>query len=561
MKNRVQKTMSAGIPALFVLLSGCASAPQTPQPQRAQEEGGSATARLMIAEIALQRGDYPTAAREYSNVSYLVSDPELAEQATRVAFEHRQDTMAAQSARRWLALSPQSEDARRHVAVLSLRLFEVQEAVHHFGHLLTHGYDTPAEGFLDLTGLLAEEESAYAVLALMDLLAQRHAQTPEAHYAVGAAALRAHDYARAQRAARRALELKPDYIDAERLLGRALLVGGEVDAALALARERAAGGDPQARLEVGVLLAAAGPAGDARAALEPLLQLPGTKIEALRTLANLEMSEDDLDAAAGHYTELLTTGRYVSLAFYSLGAIHERRREPVRAIRYYTRVTGGPYASDAQLRAARLLVANGARDQANLLLDTFVGENPAHRIEVAIGRARMLADEGDSGAALRVLSEVSRVYPDVQELHYARGVILEQAGRVNDTIAELRTALLRRPEDPVALNAFGYTLAEHKRNLREAEALILQALEKTPDNPAVQDSMGWVLHRLGRHEEALGWLQRAWAGQQDAEIAAHIGEVHWAMGDRSSAREIWQAALSVEPNHRYLLRTLRRYPD
>ncbi len=557
--------MKRYIPALFLLIfllmSGCASAPQKTPPAAPQEPGGTATARLMIAEIALQRGDYPTAAREYSNVAYLVNDAGLAEQATRVGFDNRQDTMAAQSARRWLALSPQSGDARRYLAVLSLRLFEVEEAARQFGNLLANAYDSPAEGFIDLTGLLADEESPYAVFALMQALAERYSQVPEAHYAVGAAALRAHNYAQAQNSARRALELKPDYTDAEQLLGRALLVGGDPDTALTMARERAAGGDVQERLEVGLLLAAAGQLAAARAELEPLLQIPGTRAEALRTLANLEMGEGELDAAAGHFNELLTTGRYVSLAFYSLGAIYERQREAVRAIRTYTRLTGGAYASDAQLRAARLLVANGARDQANLLLDSFVGENPEHRIDIAIGRARMLADEGDSQAALQIMDEVGRIYPDVQELRYARGVILEHAGRVNDTIAELRGALLRRPQDPVALNALGYTLAEHKRNLREAEALVMQALEMTPDNPAVQDSTGWVLHRLGRDEEALGWLQSAWASQQDAEIAAHIGEVYWSMGERTRAREIWQAALAAEPDHRYLLRTLRRYPD
>src|SRR5690606_21293436 len=134
--------------------------------------------------------------------------------------------------------------------------------------------------------------------------------------------------------------------------------------------------DPEARLEVGLLLAAAGMTEAARAELTPLLEVPHIKPEALRTLANLDLGEGRLDEAARHFTELLTTGHYVSLAFYSLGAIYERRNEPVRAVHYYTRVAGGPYAADAHLRAARLLVENGAREQANALLDEFVNQSP-----------------------------------------------------------------------------------------------------------------------------------------------------------------------------------------
>ncbi len=552
------------VPVLFAAailsISGCATQPQiAAKPQR---EGGNATTRLMIAEIALQRGDYPAAAREYSNAAYLATDKKLAEQATRVAFENRQDNWAVQSARRWLELDPQSDDARRYIAVVALRLFQVEEASRQFRHLVEKAYETPAKAFIDLSTTLADEDNAYAVFLLMQGLAARYPQLPEAHYAVGMAALRAYSYERAITNARRALELNPRFVEAERLLARALLVGGDPTAALKLARMRAAASnDPQDRLEVGLLLAASGANDEARTELATLLDNTATKADALRTLANIDLSQGKLEDASRRFTELLTTGRYVSLAFYSLGSIHERQREAVRAIRYYTRVTGGPYASECQLRAARLLVANGARDEANQLLDNFVGENPDRHVEIAIGRARMLADEGDTRAALEVLDSARRLYPDIQELRYARSTTLEQAGKVNETIAELRAALASRPEDPTALNALGYTLAEHKRTLNEAASLVQRALEKTPDNPAVQDTHGWVLHRQGKDAEALKWLETAYASQQDAEIAAHIGEVYWAMGQRGKAREVWQAALTVDPNHRYLLRTLRRYPD
>jgi predicted Zn-dependent protease len=133
--------------------------------------------------------------------------------------------------------------------------------------------------------------------------------------------------------------------------------------------------------------------------------------------------------------------------------------------------------------------------------------------------------------------------------------------RVDDAVDLLRELMAQRPGDPVVMNALGYTLAEHNRELRQAHSLIRKSLDMTPDNPAVQDSLGWALHRMGENRDALEWLTRAFAEEKDAEIAAHLGETLWALGQQTQARAIWDQALENDPDHRYLLNTLRRYPD
>jgi tetratricopeptide (TPR) repeat protein len=224
-------------------------------------------------------------------------------------------------------------------------------------------------------------------------------------------------------------------------------------------------------------------------------------------------------------------------------------------------VVSGPYANDAQLRAARLLASTGARDQAIQLLDAYTTEHPDSEVEIAIGRAQLLAEEGDAENALGILDEVAARYPDSVNLQYARSVTLERLEQPDNAIATLRALLAKRPKDPVTMNALGYTLAEHKRDLKEAHGLVRDALEMTPDSPAVQDSMGWTLHRLGQQKEALKWLTQAYASDKDAEIAAHLGETLWDLGQHSQARAVWDEALANDPEHRYLLNTLRRYPD
>jgi tetratricopeptide (TPR) repeat protein len=224
-------------------------------------------------------------------------------------------------------------------------------------------------------------------------------------------------------------------------------------------------------------------------------------------------------------------------------------------------VASGPYANDAQLRAARLLATSGARDQAIQLLDSYTTDHPESAVEISIGRAQLLAEEGDAENALGILDNMASQYPDNVQLQYARSVTLDRLEQVDQAIATLRALLARRPRDPVVMNALGYTLAEHNRELREAHALVRDALEMSPDSAAVQDSMGWTLHRMGEQRDALKWLTKAYASEKDAEIAAHLGETLWDLGQRTQARAIWDEALARDPDHRYLLNTLRRYPE
>lgn len=516
----------------------------------------------MIAEIALQRGEYNVAATEYVKAAQLSTDIALAQQATKVSFESGQETAASAGARRWLELEPASVDAHRYLAVATLRLHRLDESRTHFQAVLENAYPSPAEGFLDLSTTLAEEDNAYGVLEVTRKLAERYPKLAQAHYAVGAAALRSYNYDLAASSARKALALDPKIENAEQLLARALVVSGKTAEGIEIARKRvAAVNDIPSRLELVLLLSAADEEAAARTELTALLEVPEARPDALRTLAALDLAAGKLDDAAARFTELLGSGHYVSLSFYSLGIIYERRRDSARALRSYARVLSGPYATEAQLRSARLLAGNGEGSQAIELLDTYAIEHPESEVELTLGRARLLAEEGAADTALELLDYLGTNYPDNVSLRYARGITLERMERVDDALTLLRAVMEERPGDPVAMNALGYTLAENNRELREAHTLIRKSLEKTPDNPAVQDSMGWVLHRMDKNRDALEWLTRAYAEEKDAEVAAHLGETLWALGQQSQARAVWDQALANDPDHRYLLNTLRRYPN
>ena len=118
--------------------------------------------------------------------------------------------------------------------------------------------------------------------------------------------------------------------------------------------------------------------------------------------------------------------------------------------------------------------------------------------------------------------------------------------------------LAARPGDATIQNALGYTLADRTRHVDEAAALVQQALQQTPDSAAVLDSMGWALHKQGKHSEAIEYLERARKSGADPEIDLHLGEVQWDMDQKTAARDTWKKALERWPDDKRLKERLER---
>jgi Flp pilus assembly protein TadD len=137
-------------------------------------------------------------------------------------------------------------------------------------------------------------------------------------------------------------------------------------------------------------------------------------------------------------------------------------------------------------------------------------------------------------------------------------MVAEKLDKINIAETRLKRLIELAPENAQALNALGYTLVDRTPRAAEGYALIEKALKLSPEDPFIQDSMGWALFRMGKLDDAETYLRRALAGRPDAEIAAHLGEVLWAKGDRAMAREVWQSQLKSTPDNQLLIETVRR---
>jgi len=161
-------------------------------------------------------------------------------------------------------------------------------------------------------------------------------------------------------------------------------------------------------------------------------------------------------------------------------------------------------------------------------------------------------------AAMGVLDGAEDQYPDNVDLHYARATMAEERGLTSAALRELKAVVALRPDDPAALNAYGYTLADHNRHLRVARKLIEEAHAAAPRSAAILDSLGWVLYRQGHGEEALSYLNAAFADDHGGDIGAHLGEVLWHLGRRDEAERVWTDAARSDADTTLLKATRQR---
>jgi tetratricopeptide (TPR) repeat protein len=209
-------------------------------------------------------------------------------------------------------------------------------------------------------------------------------------------------------------------------------------------------------------------------------------------------------------------------------------------------------------RRAELLVQQGRTDEARLVLSQIKTATPEQSRRKALVLAQWLREHKQTAAAHEVVQQALTDHPDNPELLTELSLIAEQLKRFDEMEAILRSLMKSHPKDPHAYNALGYSLADRKIRLQEARELVTQAVQLTPEDPYIQDSLGWVEFRMGNHQEALRILQAAYKAKPDAEIAAHLGEVLWTLGKTQEAGTLWREGLLLKPDNETLVETLQR---
>jgi tetratricopeptide (TPR) repeat protein len=516
---------------------------------------------FLLGEIALQRGDNGLAAQTFLDLAKRTGDPRVARRAVEIANQARMPELALEAAKTWHELDASSSQALQVVAALLVTAKRVDESLPYLEKLLAADGVNLESGFMQLNRLLAANPDKAANLRVVRQLASKHAQLPQAHFAVAQAAASAGDEAAAVTAIRRASALRPDWELAALL--EAQIVQRRSPAAAAKVLEDFVAKNPnsrEARLNYARVLVLDKRLPEARKQFEAVLSANPGNTEVIYAVGLLAFQLKDYPVAEDNMKRLLSLGyRDANGVRYLLGQIAEEQKQWPQAVQWYERISEGEQLIPARMRTANAIAKQGKLDEARAFLKRVAADNPGEEAQLTVAEAQLLRDANRNQDAFQLLGAALQKEPDQPELLYDYALTAEKLERFELLESNLRKLIAVRPDHAHAYNALGYSLAERNMRLAEARKLIEKALEIAPDDSFIIDSLGWVLYREGDLKGAAEHLRRAYNGRPDAEIGAHLGEVLWVMGERDEANRIWQDSLKSSPENETLQKTIKRF--
>ena len=557
----------------LLFLAACAQRPADPAPvsERADavvtppepvEYDRDVLADLLIAEVAARRDALEPALGYYADVARRTDSPLVRAQATRLA-TYMQDAMTAREmAELWLVSSPDNRDALEMAALAEISLGNPDAAAGHIDQLLTDDPDQALGRLVAHARNLSMDESDQLLAALAQLTERYPRQAP-LWYARALHLQNLGQPAPALDAADQAVRLNRDNLDARLLQVRLLNELGRHEEALNQLR-RLVRRNPDAhrpRILYVRLLLEHDRQDQAMEQLEALAERypedPDLRYSLI--LYAIEQGAHQRSREALH--ALLEEGYRPREMHLQLARLAEMEGDLSTAIHHYRQVHAGEEALSAQVHAARLYYRKGKPEEGHARMNDVRINYPEYLPSLYAAEAEMLTSNDLAEQAVALLNDALHQLPNHHELLYARALAAERLNNLEQTEADLRRILEDKPDDPLALNALGYTLTDRTDRHEEAYDYIRRALEQQPDNAAIIDSMGWVLFRLGRHEEALDYLLQAWDLMPDGEVGAHVVEVLWELDRKEEARQFWDDANEADPDSRHLREVRERLLD
>ena len=562
--------------SLLILLTACASVPENGEPSSAAaladkiESPKQALAptkpfdedslyQILVADVALTRGQFKTALENYLVQARKTRDAGIIRLTNSIAAHQGDAGAILESAQLWVEVEPNQAAAHRaalQAFALHKRPFEALEQASWL-----YRNENDLEAFLAVTAI-SEGNKQTLIPRLIEAyraLPLEPDQQASAELAAAILLRELGDLDSAIATSRYFLTLAPDNQRGLLLLAQLLHQQGKVTEAstlLADALQRQPE-DRNLRLQYARFLTLLD---RPKAILQfELLREQNADDQQINFLLGLlYLNQGDQELAATLFQQASRDPSMRADAQYHLATIAELNGHVNAALQHYQQVAFGRNYLAAASRATILLAQSHGIDQARAYLQSLRRQQPNQASELIQLESNLLVSNNQSDQAINLLSSGLQANPTDAKLLYARSMVAELQNNFALAEQDLRALLAQDADNPTALNALGYTMIVHTDRSEEAYRLIKRAYLLNPGDPAIIDSMGWVLFVMGKAEEALPFLQKAMAILPDPEIAAHLGEVQWFLGNRQAALHTWQRGLAQSPNHPTITSTMQR---
>ncbi|HQQ68994.1 MAG TPA: tetratricopeptide repeat protein [Alicycliphilus sp.] len=572
--------LACAIAASALPIQAQTARPAAPASAESEEEDSDANAaltaelfyELLLGEMTASSGDPGTGYNLILDAARRSGDPQLYRRATDIALQARSGESALAAAHAWQQALPQSREANRYLLRILVALNRVSESAQPLRKELANAPTRDKLANIRTLPLLYARVSDKALAARVVRQAlegelKHPAVAPVAWVTIGRMYFAADDKARTLEAAGNALA-QDSGEEGAAMLALQLMEAGVTQAEPLLARYLAGKPLPEVRMAYARVLLELQRLSDAQAQVHAVTREHPDMIEAWLVQATLDAQAgrlDEAETALQRFTALLDQQadselrrRAQTQAYLLHAQIAEKRGNYAQADSWLNRIDDAAELLAVQGRRASLLVRQGRLAEARALIRAMPAKGPEDERLKLQAEVQLLREAGQYQQAYELQGKLVAMAPQDNDLVYDQAMLADKIGKPEEMERLLRGIIARKPDYHHALNALGFSLADRGVRLPEAKALITKALEYAPEDPFITDSLGWVEFRLGNRKEALASLERAYQTQQDVEIAAHLGEVLWSLGQRERALDIWRQGLRINKDNTTLQDTLKR---
>ena len=538
------------------------AAAEAPQVEKKTQIEPAMLYQLLVAEIAMQRGQIDVAVENYLEAAKLTHDPEAAARAAQIARYAQDYSKANEAAEIWVKSAPASAEARLVYASILLLSGNADAAAAQYQKMVEISKADENKAFSVIANQLARIPDRVMAMTVMEKIIAAYPENPYAMFSYAHLAMRQAKFDAAVEKLDKALALKPKWPNAVVLRARILALQQGRDKALEYLEE-ALQGSLADDIDVGItyakLLVESKQYERAMDQFIHLTEVEPDNMDIHYPAGVLAIQLQRYDLARDLLTKVVKSGNRYYEANYYLGQVAEQTNSIDKAIEHYTLVKRGDLYFSAQVRAVSLFASKKEFGKAKQHLQSIRPHNDKQELQLILLEGDLLREQGLFTEAKAYYSKMLDQMPNETTLRYARALVAEKLGEIELVERDLQQILETEPANAQVLNALGYTLADRTDRYEEALGYIKRALDIEPNDAAIMDSMGWVLYHMGNYQEAISHLRRANDIAKDPEIAAHLGEVLWVSGNKDAAKDIWTSSLKGNPQHKALLEVMKRF--
>jgi tetratricopeptide (TPR) repeat protein len=516
---------------------------------------------LLTAEIAGQREQYDVALEGYMEAAKRVNDPRFAERAAVIAMYMKDSKKTEEAVSLWLKDDAKNLTARKIATLAALRANDKPQAIEHLSVLLKGDPASFESTLLELAAVLQKEEKLDVVYDTLTMMSQKYPNQADIYFVQALLAIQVKNSALAEQQIQKALKIQPDWDKALILQAQIAMLSGDMNKAKAAIKNASIKYPNNEKIKklLAQMLIKSENYKEAGEVYRQLIAANPKDIESQVTLALVYLQLNQDEQAEEIFTKLLELPDWQYQARFYLGKIAEKRQNIDQALVWFDKVTEGDFAFDASLEAVSLLAKNKQFDAANVRLTALPSRFPKQKQRILLIQAELYSQQKQYAKAFELLTTALAEQPDQPELLYTRALIAEHLNKKEVLETDLKKILAKDPDNVEALNALGYSLLDDPKRYAEAEIYLQKVFKLRPEEAVIMDSYGWLQFKLGHTQIALDYLQRAYAKQQENEIAAHIAEVLWSLGRQDEAKKLFNKVIKESPEDEYLLDFQQRF--